>query len=253
LLPPNFTVKDITELEREGPRILLVDDEKSMQDILSVTLQSAGYDLFPVSTGEQALRKFQLARPGLILLDRFLPDMDGKEVLRRLREWTSTPIVVMSVRHEESEKIACLDAGADDYLTKPFTMGELLARLRAALRRAFGSAKSEVFRAGDLSVNFNRREVFVATELVKLTATEYDLLTVLIHHAGLVRTHYQLIHELWGHTQYQDAVHLLRVTVSNLRSKLMRDPRIPRYIVTEPGVGYRLRTDAEWTQARGLQ
>ena len=151
--------------------------------------------------------------------------MDGRDVLKRLREWTSTPIVVMSVRHEESEKIACLDAGADDYLTKPFTMGELLARLRAALRRAFGSARIESFRSGNLKVDFNRREVFVGDDQIKLTATEYDLLKVLVHHAGLVRTHYQLIHELWGHTQYQDAVHLLRVTVSNLRRKLLCDPR----------------------------
>ena len=154
--------------------------------------------------------------------------MDGKQVLRRLREWTTTPIIVMSVRHEESEKIACLDTGADDYLTKPFTMGELLARLRAALRRAFGTPRSEVFLAGDLKVDFSRREVFIANEPVKLTATEYDLLKVLISHAGLVRTHYQLIHELWGTTQYQDAVHLLRVTVSNLRRKLVCDPRTLR-------------------------
>jgi two-component system KDP operon response regulator KdpE len=237
-------------MEREGPRILLVDDEKSMQDILSVTLQPAGYSLYAVSTGAEALAKFQSARPELILLDLFLPDMDGKEVLRRLRAWTSTPIVVMSVRHEESEKIACLDGGADDYLTKPFTMGELLARLRAALRRAFGSARIEIFRSGDLNVDFNRREVSVGQEPVKLTATEYDLLKVLVRHAGLVRTHHQLIHELWGTTQYQDAVHLLRVTVSNLRWKLARDSQVPRYIVTEPGVGYRLRTDADWVQAR---
>ncbi|MFZ0592322.1 MAG: response regulator transcription factor [Bryobacteraceae bacterium] len=237
-------------MEREGPRILLVDDEKSMQDILSVTLQPAGYTLYPASSGEEALQKFQLAQPDLILLDLFLPDMDGKQVLRRLREWTTTPIIVMSVRHEESEKIACLDTGADDYLTKPFTMGELLARLRAALRRAFGIPRSDVFAAGDLKVDFNRREVFVGHEQVKLTATEYDLLKVLVRHAGLVRTHYQLIHELWGTTQYQDAVHLLRVTVSNLRRKLVRDPRPFRYVVTEPGVGYRLRTDSDWTQAR---
>ncbi len=237
-------------MEKEGPRILLVDDEKSMQDILGVTLQSAGYTLYPVFTGAEALRKVQLARPGLILLDLFLPDMDGKEVLRSLREWTTTPIVVMSVRHEESEKIACLDAGADDYLTKPFTMGELLARLRAALRRAFGSATIEVFKAGDLKVDFNRREVFVRDDQVKLTATEYDLLKVLVRHAGLVRTHHQLIRELWGTTHYQDAVHLLRVTVSNLRRKLVCDPKFLRYIVTEPGVGYRLRTDSEWIGAR---
>jgi two-component system KDP operon response regulator KdpE len=158
----------------------------------------------------------------------------------------------MSVRHEESEKIACLDAGADDYLTKPFTMGELLARLRAALRRAFGSPRIEIFTAGDLTVDFNRREVSVGAEQVKLTATEYDLLAVLVRHAGLVRTHQQLIHELWGGTQYQDSVHLLRVTVSNLRRKLVCDARVLRYIVTEPGVGYRLRTDADSIRVREL-
>lgn len=233
-----------------GARILLVDDENSIQDILSLTLQPAGYSVYPVATGAEALEKFKLARPELILLDLFLPDMDGKEVLRCLRAWTSTPIVVMSVRDQESEKIACLDAGADDYLTKPFTMGELLARLRAVLRRAFGVSQGELFTAGALRVDFNRREVFVGAEQVKLSATEYDLLKVLIHHAGLVRTHHQLIHELWGGTHYGDAVHLLRVTVSNLRQKLARDPRTPRYIITEPGVGYRLRTDSDWAQMR---
>ncbi len=237
-------------MKNEGLRILLVDDEKAMQDILSVTLQPAGYSLYPVGTGEEALQKFPLARPDVILLDLFLPDMDGKQVLRRLRECTTAPIIVMSVRHEESEKIACLDTGADDYLTKPFTMGELLARLRAALRRAFGTPRSEVFTTGDLKVDFSRREVFVGNEQLKLTATEYDLLKVLASHAGLVRTHYQVIHELWGTAQNQDAVHLLRVTVSNLRRKLGCDPRVLRYIVTEPGVGYRLRTDFELTQAR---
>ncbi len=217
-----------------------------MQDILGVTLSPAGYRIYPAFNGQDALQIFQSSRPELILLDLSLPDMDGKEVLKRLREWTSTPVVVMSVRHEESEKIACLDAGADDYLTKPFTMGELLARLRAASRRAFGSAQIESFKTGNLKVDFNRREVFVGDDQIKLTATEYDLLKVLVHHAGLVRTHYQLIHELWGHTQYQDAVHLLRVTVSNLRRKLVCDPRHLRYIVTEPGVGYRLRADTDW-------
>jgi two-component system KDP operon response regulator KdpE len=236
-------------MEKEGPRILLVDDERSMQEILSITLKLAGYTIYPVFTGAEALRKVQLARPGLILLDLFLPDMDGKEVLRSLREWTMTPIVVMSVRHEESEKIACLDAGADDYLTKPFTMGELLARLRAAFRRGFGSATIDVFKAGDLKLDFNRREVFVGDDQVKLTATEYDLLKVLVRHAGLVRTHHQLIHELWGTTHYQDAVHLLRVTVSNLRRKLVCDSKFLCNIVTEPGVGYRLRTDSEWIGA----
>lgn len=196
-------------MENEGLRILLIDDEKSMRDILTLTLQPAGYTIYPVGTGAEALRNFPLARPDLILLDLFLPDVDGKQILRRLREWTTAPIIVMSVRHEESEKIACLDTGADDYLTKPFTMGELLARLRAALRRAFGAPRSDVFSASDLKVDFSRREVFVADAQVKLTATEYDLLKVLASHAGLVRTHRQLIHELWGTTQYYDAVHFV--------------------------------------------
>ena len=237
-------------MEIKGPRILLIDDEVSIQDILSLTLKPAGYHLYPVGSGHEALQAFQSTRPELILLDLFLPDMDGKDVLQRLRKQTTSPIIVMSVRHEESEKIACLDAGADDYITKPFTMGELLARLRAALRRAFGSQSNEVFKAGDLRVDFGKREVFVGDEQVHLTATEYDLLKVLVRHAGLVRTHFQLIHEIWGTTQYQDAVHLLRVTVSNLRRKLVCDPQVLRRIVTEPGVGYRLRTELDWTAAK---
>jgi two-component system KDP operon response regulator KdpE len=140
--------------------------------------------------------------------------------------------------------------GADDYLAEPFAVGEALARIRAALRRAFGVPRSEIFTAGDLSVDFSRRQVSVGKMLIKLTATEYDLLKVLASHAGLVRTHYQLIHELWGRTGYQDAVHLLRVTVSNLRRKLTRDASILRHIVTEPGVGYRLRPDSDWAQVR---
>jgi two-component system KDP operon response regulator KdpE len=237
-------------VEIKGPRILLIDDEVSIQDILSLTLKPAGYQLYPVGSGHEALQTFQSTRPELVLLDLFLPDMDGKDVLKRLRKQTTSPILVMSVRHEESEKIACLDAGADDYITKPFTMGELLARLRAALRRAFGSQSNEVFKAGDLRVDFGRREVFVGDEQVHLTATEYDLLKVLVRHAGLIRTHFQLIHEIWGTTQYQDAVHLLRVTVSNLRRKLLCDPQVLRRIVTEPGVGYRLRTELDWTAAK---
>jgi two-component system KDP operon response regulator KdpE len=226
--------------EKHGLRILLVGDDSSVIEILREALGSAGYRVYPVGTGREALRTFQFARPDLILLDLHLPDMDGRQVLLHLREWTTAPIIVMSVQHEEAEKIACLDTGADDYVTKPFTIGELLARLRAALRRAFGTPRREVFTAGDLKLDFSRREVFVGNEKVKLTATEYDLLKVLASHAGVVRTHYQLIHELWGTTQYQDVVHLLRVTVSNLRRKLEYDPGNGRHIVTEPGVGYRL-------------
>ena len=226
---------------KEGLRILLAGDDNSMIEILSAALKSAGYGVYPVGTGKESLRNFQSVRPDLILLDLHLPDMDGKKVLQRLREWTTAPIIVMSVRQEESEKIACLDTGADDYITRPFGVGELLARLRAALRRAFG--RTEVFQVGDLKLDFYRREVFVGNEKVKLTATEYDLLKLLATHAGAVRTHYQLVHELWGSSQYQDVVHLLRVTVSNLRRKLECEAGILGHIVTEPGVGYRLRAD----------
>jgi two-component system KDP operon response regulator KdpE len=227
--------------ENERLRILLVDDENATLEVLGVALRSAGYSLFSASTGEDALRQYQSTRPELILVDLFLPDMDGKDLLKRLRKWTSAPIVAISVPDEESEIVACLDAGADDCLTKPFAMGELLARIRAALRRAFGASPVDMFTAGDLRVDFNRRAVFVGREQVRLSATEYHLLNVLIRHAGQVRTHHQLIHEVWGSTQYQDAVHLLRVTVSNLRRKLTTDTGCRLPIVTEPGVGYRLR------------
>jgi two-component system KDP operon response regulator KdpE len=229
-------------MEKRGPRVLLVDDEESIQQTLGIVLPPAGYTVYPVRHGEEALRRIQLVRPDLILLDLGLPDMDGKEVIRHLREREITPIIVISVRDEESEKVISLDTGANDYVTKPFTVGELLARMRAALRSVSG-AQNDIFTVDDLRVDLGRREVFVGGTQVNLTATEYDLLKVLIHHAGKVRMHHQLIHELWGGTQYQDAVHLLRVTLSHLRRKIHLDPMKRRYIVTEPGAGYRLRTE----------
>jgi two-component system KDP operon response regulator KdpE len=229
-------------MEKRGPRVLLVDDEESIQQTLGIVLPPAGYTVYPVRHGEEALRRVQLVRPDLILLDLGLPDMDGKEVIRHLREREITPIIVISVRDEESEKVISLDTGANDYVTKPFTVGELLARMRAALRSVSG-AQNDIFTVDDLRVDLGRREVFVGGTQVNLTATEYDLLKVLIHHAGKVRMHHQLIHELWGGTQYQDAVHLLRVTLSHLRRKIHLDPMKRRYIVTEPGAGYRLRTE----------
>jgi two-component system, OmpR family, KDP operon response regulator KdpE len=233
-------------MEKQGPRILLVDDEKPVRQVLGVALGPAGYTMYQVGNGGEALRRFQLIRPDLVLLDLDLPDIDGKEVIRRLRERTFTPIIVISVRHAESEKICSLDTGADDYVTKPFGMGELLARIRVALR-GVSTTQSDIFSSGDLKVDFGRRAVLIRNTRIKLTATEYDLLKILIHHAGRVRTHYQLIHELWGATQYQDAVHLLRVTLSHLRRKLQIDPIGIRHIVTEPGVGYRLRTEqSDW-------
>ena len=240
-------------METRGPRVLLVDDEQSIQQTLSIVLPPAGYTVYPIRNGKDALQKVQSVRPDLILLDLGLPDMDGKEVIRHLREeWTIAPIIVISVRNDESEKVSALDTGAHDYLTKPFTVPELLARMRATLR-SVSATRDDVFTVGDLRVDLSRREVFVGENAVKLTATEYDLLKVLIHHAGNVRTHHQLIHELWGRTQYQDAVHLLRVTLSHLRRKIRLDPMSPRYIVTEPGVGYRLRIESSGYSAKARQ
>jgi two-component system, OmpR family, KDP operon response regulator KdpE len=236
-------------MEKQGPRILLVDQEEPVRKVLGGALRPAGYTMYQVGNGGEALRRFQLIRPDLVLLDLDLPDIDGKEVIRRLRERTFTPIIVISVRHAESEKICSLDTGADDYVTKPFGMGELLARIRAALR-GLSTTQGDIFSSGDLKVDFGRREVFIRQTRVRLTATEYDLLKILIHHADSVRTHHQLIHELWGATQYQDAVHLLRVTLSHLRHKLEIEPAGLRHILTEPGVGYRLRTEAsDWVES----
>jgi two-component system KDP operon response regulator KdpE len=232
-------------------RILLVDDENSMLLGLSAALRSGGYNVCLASGGEDALRKYQSSRPELILLDLSLLGTAGRDILRRLRRLTGAPIIVISERGEESEIIAYLDAGANDYVSRPVATGELLARVRAALRTAFGDAQTKPFTEGELKVDFNRREVFVGCEQVGLTATEYHLLAVLVRHAGMVRTHYQLIHEVWGGTQYGDAVHLLRVTVSNLRRKLARDSTLTLPIVTEPGVGYRLRSNSRSLQAAG--
>src|SRR6185437_1350036 len=240
-------------METRGPRVLLVDDEQPIQQTLSVVLPPAGYTVYPARNGKEALWKVQSVRPDLILLDLGLPDMDGKEVIRRLREErTIAPIIVISVRREESEKIGSLNTGAHDYLTKPFTVPELLARMHAALR-SVSATQDDVFTVDDLRIDFRRREVSIGQIVVNLTATEYDLLKILVHHAGKVRTHHQLIHELWGGTQYEDVVHLLRVTLSHLRRKLHLDPQKPRYIVTEPGVGYRLRTESLSYSAKARQ
>jgi two-component system KDP operon response regulator KdpE len=230
--------------ENEKLRILLVDDKISAIDTFGGALKSAGYSVYHAHTGMDALLRCRSDRPHLILLYPSLPAVDGKEFIRHLRKWTSTPILVISANDEESEIIASLDLGADYYVQKPIASGELLARVRAALRKTFGATQDEVFTAGDLRVDFNRREVFVGHQQVRLTATEYQLLNVMVRHAGVVRTHFQLIHEVWGTTQYQDAVHLLRVTVSNLRRKVASDSSGHIPIVTEPGVGYRLRSDS---------
>jgi two-component system KDP operon response regulator KdpE len=181
-------------------------------------------------------------KPDIIILDLGLPDIDGVEVTRLLRQWTQIPIIILSVRGSESDKIAALDAGADDYLTKPFGVGELLARLRAALRRTAQTANGPVFTSGNLKVDLPRRLVTVSGREAQLTPTEYELLRVLITHAGKVLTHHHLLREVWG-AEYGEEFHMLHVNISNLRRKIEPDPARPQFIVTEPGVGYRLRTD----------
>ncbi len=223
------------------PRILLVDEEESTQSTLSPILLQEGYSVYQARSGKEAVERVYSTRPDLILLDVGLPDMEGTEVIRRLRGWAVAPIIVISAHDEVSEKVTSLDSGAHDYLTKPFSVPELLARMRAALRN-ISPTQDVVFTVGDLKVDLARREVCVGGTPLRLTATEYDLLKVLIHHAGKVRTHRELIRELWGGTQYQDPVHLLRVTLSHLRRKLRANRMRPRYIVTVPRVGYRMRT-----------
>jgi two-component system KDP operon response regulator KdpE len=221
-------------------RILVVDDEPAIQRFLRTSLASHGYAVFTASTGQEALERVADDRPDMVILDLGLPDIDGIEVTRLLREWTRIPILIVSVRGQEADKIAALDAGADDYLTKPFGTGELLARMRVSLRRALVPGGDPIFETGDLIVDLGRRLVTLAGEELKLTPTEYDLLRVMVTHAGRVLTHRQLLREVWG-GGYELDTHTLRVNVSNLRRKIEPDPSRPRYLVTEPGVGYRLR------------
>jgi two-component system KDP operon response regulator KdpE len=228
----------------KGPRVLIVDDETGIRRFLRASLEAHGYSIHEASTGEEALQVVPAFRPDLVLLDLGLPGVGGKQVTSCLREWTQTPIIILSVQGDESAKIAALDAGADDYLTKPFGHGELLARIRAALRRAGQPENGPVFVTGDLSVDLADRAVRLGNAEVQLTPTEYSLLKAFVVHANKLLTHRQLVREVWGGAHYEDTQHLLRVNISNLRRKLEADPARPHYIITEPGVGYRLRTEA---------
>jgi two-component system KDP operon response regulator KdpE len=229
-----------------GARVLVVDDEQGIRRFLRAALVNQGYEILEASSGQAALQAVPAVHPDVMILDLGLPDLDGIDVTRSLREWTQLPIVVLSVRNQEADKIEALDAGADDYLTKPFGPGELLARLRATLRRVGKPETGPVFSTGELEVDLSLRSVRLAGNKVQLTPTEYDLLKTLIRYTGKLITHRQVIREVWGGTCYEDDMHLLRVNVSNLRRKLEQNPARPRYIVTEPGIGYRLRTD-EWS------
>lgn len=226
--------------EATGQRILVIDDEAAIRRFLHSALSSEEFILHEADSGHGGLSAAAALRPDLILLDLGLPDLEGIEVIRRIREWSQVPIIVLSVREREDDKVAALDAGADDYLTKPFGVGELLARMRASLRRSAVQLSEPVFSSGDLTVDLNLRRVTVEGAEVQLTPTEYDLLRLLITHADKVITHSQILKQIWG-VAYQDQPQVLRVTISNLRKKVERDPSRPRHITTEPGVGYRFK------------
>jgi two-component system KDP operon response regulator KdpE len=223
-------------------RVLVVDDEPAIRRFLRVTLSSQAYTVIEAASGQEALSGAAAQKPDIVILDLGLPDMDGVEVTRLLREWTQIPIIILSVRGSERDKIDALDAGADDYLTKPFGVGELLARLRAALRRTAQTISEPVFTTGSMKVDLARRLVTVSGGEVQLTPTEYELLRVLVNHSGKVLTHRYLLREVWG-AEYGEEFHMLHVNISNLRHKIESDPTRPQFIITEPGVGYRLRAD----------
>ena len=221
------------------PVALVIDDEVQIRRLLRVVLESADYQVHEAETAAQGLTDAATRRPDVVLLDLGLPDSDGVKVLRRLREWSQVPVIILSVRDDEEGKVAALDAGADDYVTKPFSSAELLARLRAAQRKTRPEEEISRFKSGDLIVDLTARVVTRAGREVKLTATEYALLRLFVRHAGRVLTHRQILREIWGpkseeHRQY------LRVYVTHLRQKIERDPAAPELVKTEPGIGYRL-------------
>jgi len=227
------------------PLILIIEDELPIRRFLHAALTASDYRWIEAGTAGEGLAQAALRQPDLVILDLGLPDMDGLEVIRQLRGWSAIPIIVLSARQQEGDKVLALDAGADDYLTKPFGVAELLARLRVALRHASRSASaadSPVFEVGDLHVDLALRQVFVAGAEVHLTPIEFKLLATLVQHAGKVLTHRQLLREVWG-PGYAEESHYLRVFVAQLRRKIEADPARPRYLITEPGVGYRLRAE----------
>jgi two-component system, OmpR family, KDP operon response regulator KdpE len=224
----------------ENPvKILVIDDEIQIRRFLKIALEAQGFVLLEAANARDGLVQAAMHRPDLVILDLGLPDGNGLDTLRQLREWADVPVIVLSVRNADEDKIALLDAGADDYLTKPFSAGELIARIRVALRHAVPAAKEGVFRDGHLEVDLSTRSVRVSGQPVKLTATEYDLLRMFVRHAGKVLTHHQILKEIWGSIS-ADEMQYLRVYISQLRRKIETDPANPRLILTETGVGYRL-------------
>jgi two-component system, OmpR family, KDP operon response regulator KdpE len=224
------------------PRVLVVDDEPQIVRGLKIILRNAGYSVEAAETKEQALAALAARPPDALVLDLVLPDGRGVEVCEQVRGWSRLPIVVLSAVGDEREKVRALDAGADDYITKPFGTDELLARLRAVMRRSAEAGGSPLVQIGELEIDIADRRVTRAGEVVHLTPIEFDLLRVLAQHRGRLVTHRQLLREVWG-PEYGEETHYLRVHVAHIRAKLERDPSRPQYVITEPGVGYRLCED----------
>ena len=227
------------------PVVVLIEDELQIRRFLRATLSGQGYRLFEATTGADGLIEVASRQPDVVIVDLGLPDMDGLEVIRRLREWTTVPVIVLSARGQERDKVTALDAGADDYVSKPFGAGELLARIRVALRHTAGASHEgdeAAFKVGELEVDQLRRHVTIRGAEIKLTPIEYKLLTTLVRHAGKVVTHQQLLREVWG-PSHDDQAHYVRVYMAHLRHKLEVEPARPRYLLTEPGVGYRLNVE----------
>lgn len=230
-------------MSKNGYRVLVVDDEPEIRRFLRASLKTHRHEVIEADNGTQAISQVREHQPDLVILDIGLPDMDGIEVTRRVRMWSQIPIIILSVRSREADKVEALNAGADDYLTKPFGVGELLARIQVVMRRVGNTGTQPVYQVGDLVVDFDRRQVSLAGKPIDLTPTEFDLLSILIQNAGKVVTQRQLIHKVWS-AAYEDEARLLRVNISNLRRKIEPNPNQPGYILTELGVGYRLKDDS---------
>ena len=224
-----------------GARILVIDDEPQIRRLLKVSLTAHGYDVDECKTGQEGINRAAIFKPDLILLDLGLPDIDGKVVVVAIREWSKVPILILTARDQENEKIEALDAGADDYITKPFSMGELLARLRVALRHAITVDNAPLIICGELVIDLVGRHVMRGDKQIKLTPTEYELLKILAQNIGKVLTHKYLLKAVWGN-EYNEDTHYIRVYIGQLRRKVEVDPAQPQYIITESGVGYRLMT-----------
>jgi len=224
-----------------GARILIIDDEPQIRRLLRVSLTAHGYNVDESQTGQDGINRTAEFKPDLILLDLGLPDIDGKAVVKAIREWSKVPIIILTARDQEYEKIETLDAGADDYVTKPFSMGELLARLRVALRHSAVAENAPMLICGELVIDLVGRHVTRSDKEIKLTPTEYEILKVLAQNMGKVLTHKQLLKAVWG-TAYNEDTHYIRVFIGQLRRKVEENSAQPKYIITESGVGYRLMT-----------